>query len=284
MSKARKLILERLKTQLRSDVLVHSIMYAPEALEGAEDAWHGSAIQIWKELWKMADEGLIEIEERGPWRIVIRRVGSADADAAIAAENRKADIVEMGRELQKKCEERDEDYRAIGSLKVRLGQVEAERDALRAKLAELREAAGEVADFLYTEAEYDKDDPLCEQHEAARLLAILRAALAATGDSEEEVETTAERIAREFGDDGTNFHNSLGQTLGSESKRVGAVKVVDEETAGDRFRWDYPDGSSITVVKTSASWDIGYRGCFCWQGAGHNDTCAALAASEEGEE
>lgn len=143
MSKARKLILERLKTQLRSDVLVHSIMYAPEALEGAEDAWHGSVIQIWKELWKMADEGLIEIEERGPWRIVIRRVGSADADAAIAAENRKADIVEMGRELQKKCEERDEDYRAIGSLKVRLGQVEAERDALRAKLAKLREAAEE---------------------------------------------------------------------------------------------------------------------------------------------
>lgn len=68
--KARKLILERLAIPLRVDVLVHSIVYAPEALRGEHEGWHGSQTEIWKQLWKLVDEGVITVDDRG----VARRV------------------------------------------------------------------------------------------------------------------------------------------------------------------------------------------------------------------
>ena len=47
---------------------------------------------------------------------------------------------------------------------------------------------------------------------------------------------------------------------------------------GDVQRHTFGDGSCITVA--GECWDIGFDGCFCWQGDGHDDECDAANALE----
>jgi hypothetical protein len=42
--------------------------------------------------------------------------------------------------------------------------------------------------------------------------------------------------------------------------------------SSDEWRAVFPDGSAITV--SGGAWDIGYAGCWCWAGHGH-ENCTA---------
>lgn len=86
----------------------------------------------------------------------------------------------LGTGSSKVCElieQAAEGERALGSLKIRLGQVEAERDALRAQLAELREAAESARAFVtWISAQWG--DPVHIKEFAHNNAERLRAALA----------------------------------------------------------------------------------------------------------
>jgi len=43
------------------------------------------------------------------------------------------------------------------------------------------------------------------------------------------------------------------------------------QTWRDNSRFTFSDGSVITVA--GSAWDFGFPTCYCWQGAGHDDTC-----------
>ena len=50
------------------------------------------------------------------------------------------------------------------------------------------------------------------------------------------------------------------------------------QTWRDNSRFTFSDGSVITVA--GSAWDLGFPDCYCWAGAGHDDTCNADNALE----
>lgn len=111
--------------------------------------------------------------------------------------------------------------------------------------------------------------------------------------------TIAERVAALFGDDGSNVRASRSSTIAmfpdaelpeEEDEESGETDVVGlgtlcdalaEGTRDDGFdvvAYDFADGSVITIA--AGAWDLGYPGCFCWQGAGHKDDCPVAHPEE----
>jgi hypothetical protein len=88
------------------------------------------------------------------------------------------------------------------------------------------------------------------------------------------MKTTAQLIADDFGNDGTNFEY-VGSSLDYREQRLedlcefGACHIRRD---GGRTQYVFADESSIVVA--GAAWDIGLSPrCYCWEGAGHCDGC-----------
>ena len=84
--------------------------------------------------------------------------------------------------------------------------------------------------------------------------------------------TTAEQIAKRFGDNGLSFTDSSGVTLDDACHEI-ACRVRHPVDHGTR-RYLFSDGSAITIAH-DAAWDLGYTDCWCWQGQGHDEDCTA---------
>jgi hypothetical protein len=76
----------------------------------------------------------------------------------------------------------------------------------------------------------------------------------------------AETIAALFGCDGKRFH--CGPASLVDVCNMNGVRYF--EGAG-QMRWVFEDQSVIVVW--DSGWDIGYRGCFCGVGEGHDIDC-----------
>ena len=75
--------------------------------------------------------------------------------------------------------------------------------------------------------------------------------------------TTAERIAKILGDDGTSWETDDGLTFDDLCAEAGAVRIRD--SARELTRYEFPDGSAI--VAGVGAWDIEGEEPFSWEGA-----------------
>jgi hypothetical protein len=85
--------------------------------------------------------------------------------------------------------------------------------------------------------------------------------------------TAAELIAAALGHDGQRWATPDGVTLGELIDRHDGRIERQTGTGSGSWRAVFPDESAITV-SGYAAWDIGYAGCWCWQGNGH-ENCTA---------
>lgn len=102
--------------------------------------------------------------------------------------------------------------------------------------------------------------------------------------------TTAEKIAARYDNDGQRWRDTDGIDLDDACRAVGAQTtwrggyriryISNPRRHGDTYRYDFPDGSSITVA--GAAWDIGYPDCFCWRDDGHSGCDCPLSPDYEG--
>jgi hypothetical protein len=79
----------------------------------------------------------------------------------------------------------------------------------------------------------------------------------------------AKRLSARFRDDGQRFRDDSGVNIEDALREMGAR--LDRDDASDSNRWTLADGSVVTV--SGGGWDLGYAGCFCWQGEGHASDC-----------
>ncbi len=88
--------------------------------------------------------------------------------------------------------------------------------------------------------------------------------------------TIAQQIATRFNNDGQTWtapSDNPSNSAGEDHIQDVCLDLAEDtsHTAG-ADRYDFADGSSIVI--TSSAWDLGLPGgCFCWEGAGHDDTC-----------
>lgn len=82
----------------------------------------------------------------------------------------------------------------------------------------------------------------------------------------------AEQMAERYGNNGRQWSDDAGVHLTDSMIEAGA-RCLDRENAraGRAARWQFPDGSVITTA--GDAWDLGYAGCLCWQGVGHDGRC-----------
>lgn len=85
--------------------------------------------------------------------------------------------------------------------------------------------------------------------------------------------TTAEQVSELFDNDGQCFESDPAAdgepvSLAAACERAGGRR---ERRDGDGERYTFPDGSAITIH--GDAWDLGFVGCWCWQGAGHDARC-----------
>ncbi len=84
--------------------------------------------------------------------------------------------------------------------------------------------------------------------------------------------TTAEQVAEIFSNDGLTWVVEIdGEDLDLVDVMIRHGAMLDERGPGREERWIFPDGSVITLAEEA--WDLGYTGCFCWAGIGHNAGC-----------
>ena len=92
--------------------------------------------------------------------------------------------------------------------------------------------------------------------------------------------TTAEKITARYDNDGQQWLDIYDIDLDDVCKAAGAeVEWRDGYRTGDTYRYDFPDGSCITV--SGAAWDIGYPDCFCWRDDGHSGCDCPLSPDYE---
>lgn len=86
--------------------------------------------------------------------------------------------------------------------------------------------------------------------------------------------TTAEAL------DAQDWSERIGE-LDTACRGADGTRARQESDNATRWtRYTVPDGSVLTM--SGDSWDLGYPGCFCWQGVGHDAVCTApLDAPEE---
>lgn len=88
--------------------------------------------------------------------------------------------------------------------------------------------------------------------------------------------TSAQVISAFFNDDGQRWCTENGVRMHECIEHHGGVLTWrDGWRTGDTVRADFPDGSCITMA--GDAWDIGFPGCFCWAGCGHDESCEAHA-------
>ena len=80
--------------------------------------------------------------------------------------------------------------------------------------------------------------------------------------------TTAEKISEKFSNDGQCFTNAAGEELDDVCEAHTRPDYRDGYGT-DTYRYTFDDGSVITIA--GDGWDLGYPGCYCWQGVGHDD-------------
>jgi hypothetical protein len=100
---------------------------------------------------------------------------------------------------------------------------------------------------------------------------LQRYRLLPTPNKETIAMTTAQQIAEQFGNDGQKWADERGNGLEVVCADHGATAEWQHGDLCGSVRYTFPDGSIITVA--GDGWDLGYAGCFCWQGAGHQDSC-----------
>lgn len=84
--------------------------------------------------------------------------------------------------------------------------------------------------------------------------------------------TQAQQIADLFSNDGQVWATDTGRSLDSVCIDFGGVKVYGKEGRDwDFYKYNFADGSAIRIA--GGCWDIGYSGCFCWAGIGHDEGC-----------
>ena len=76
--------------------------------------------------------------------------------------------------------------------------------------------------------------------------------------------TTAERIAEQFENDGMVFDNRAGESLDRACEAVAPKEWRDGYRTGDVYRYGFPDGSAIVVA--GDAWDIEGAEPFSWAG------------------
>jgi hypothetical protein len=91
----------------------------------------------------------------------------------------------------------------------------------------------------------------------------------------------AGRIAERFGNDGQNFEDPTGADIFTVCQKTPGVDV-DQNWARESTRYTFADGSVITI-SDGAAWDLGYHGCWCWRGAGHDTESCDQVAEEDRE-
>jgi hypothetical protein len=92
--------------------------------------------------------------------------------------------------------------------------------------------------------------------------------------------TIAEKIAERFGNDGERWEDEKGENIAEVCAQICDMNAgvhqwkctyVPGITVCDSYRFVFDDGSVITMH--GGAWDLGYRQCWCWEGAGHGDDC-----------
>lgn len=83
--------------------------------------------------------------------------------------------------------------------------------------------------------------------------------------------TIAETIATQFDNDGQCF-----EARGAELETMCKAHCSHLDRHGDATRYVFADGSVILIA--GDGWDLGFRDCWCWNGAGH-DKCTAERGS-----
>jgi hypothetical protein len=82
--------------------------------------------------------------------------------------------------------------------------------------------------------------------------------------------TAAALIAAALGHDGQRWATTDGVTLDDLIDLHGGRIERQAGTGSDSWRAVFADGSAITV-SGGAAWDLGYAGCWCWAGHGHEN-------------
>jgi hypothetical protein len=93
--------------------------------------------------------------------------------------------------------------------------------------------------------------------------------------------TAAEKIAKQFGNDGQRFwiddpdDPQAEIHLGSVCEANGGVPDYrDGRVGADTVAYRFADGSVLTIA--GDCWGIGYPECYCHQDADHNDYCTMI--------
>lgn len=82
--------------------------------------------------------------------------------------------------------------------------------------------------------------------------------------------TTAEKVALRFKNDGTCFEDDEETRLEDYCEKLGGEHVKNyNKTLECKYVFD--DGSVIVV--SGDCWDLGYKDCFCMRGVGHQEDC-----------
>ena len=86
--------------------------------------------------------------------------------------------------------------------------------------------------------------------------------------------TTAERISARYGDDGQCWVDGDNVTIDDACAAERGVTIDERPGTSGTVRYTFSDGSVLTIA--GDGWDLGFPGCYCWQGAGHDQvTCEA---------
>lgn len=80
--------------------------------------------------------------------------------------------------------------------------------------------------------------------------------------------TTAEKISARLHDDGLRWRTEDDETLDDLCRAELGVVVAHGHGC---TRYTFGDGSVITAA--DSGWDLGYPGCFCFDGAGSHPDC-----------
>lgn len=107
--------------------------------------------------------------------------------------------------------------------------------------------------------------------------------MGAAGNAEgNDMTTTAQKIAEQFGNDGQQFTDDEGHELACVCRDMGAIHPgATFNSEGGKTRYEFRDGSAI-VVQDGYAWDLRHPRCtcgWCWD-AGRPDEAPPCVVAE----
>jgi len=84
--------------------------------------------------------------------------------------------------------------------------------------------------------------------------------------------TVAQQISARYGDDGQIWNDRDGVHIEDACRAAHGRR--DRNDNRDCTRYTFSDGSVLTLA--GGGWDYGYSECYCWLGAGHEESCERL--------